>query len=296
MKIDSVPRIMKQSRSAGFTLMGLAAVIATIALLAVTYSPAFAVTKSRSRGTICQNNLRQLMQAFLLYSTDFSGFLPPNPDDGNTIPGFNWCPGQAGRGGSQEFNSDLLHDPPRSILLPYGADQTLFKCPEDRRMGKYQGSDKTLRGQTVPAARTISMNNAIGTDPYPPSNGKLPTNGPWLDNSHSNTRTGKWQTYGRLSDLSNPGPAKTWVLMDEDDRSINDGHFAFGMQISEWIDGPGGYHNKSGSLVFADGHGELHHWLDPRTIFTGTSFTRKAAPNSVDWKWIADRTSALKVR
>ena len=34
---------------------------------------------------------------------------------------------------------------------------------------------------------------------------------------------------------------------------------------ARWIDFPGNYHNGAGNLSFADGHSEIHRWLDART-------------------------------
>ena len=66
----------------------------------------------------------------------------------------------------------------------------------------------------VPAARTGSMNQAVGTicpafDSGGGHGGK-PTwsvNGPWLDNQHSHHRNAPWRTYGKASEFQMPGAA-----------------------------------------------------------------------------------------
>lgn len=278
-----------------FTLIELLVVIAIIAILAGMLLPALAKSKTKAQGIYCMNNGKQLMLSMHLYTGDFNELYPPNPDDGNQTPGFNWCPGQAGRGGGQEFNQDILDDPTRSLLVPYGANHALFKCPADKRTGLYNGPNAQMKGKKVPAARTFAMSQAVGTDPYPPSGGKLAVNGPWLDNNHSHTRTGKWRVYGKTSDVVDPSPSGLWVLIDEDDRSLNDAGFAVGMQQPEWIDWPGTYHNNACGFAFADGHSEIHKWKDPRTRLKGSP-SRLNVKGSVDWQWIMERTSALKVK
>src|SRR2546422_8050098 len=100
----------------GWSLVELLAVIACLAVLGAALFPALARTGSNSHSLNCMNNLRQLMAAMIMYSHEYHDLLPPNPDDGNSTPGYNWCPGIASIGGSQEFNSDILKDPSRSLL------------------------------------------------------------------------------------------------------------------------------------------------------------------------------------
>lgn len=255
--------------------------------------PALSKAKTKSQGIFCMNNGKQMMLAIALYSQDFNDYLPPNPDDGNMTPGANWCCGQAGRGGAQEFNSDILGDPRYSLLAPYlGSTVAMFKCPADKRTGVYQGTNATLRGTKVPAARTFSMNQAVGTDPYT-AGCKLPVNGPWLNStSGGHSRYQRWYTYAKQTDFIDPGAASTWVLIDEDADSLNDAAFAVGCLTPVWIDWPGTYHNMACGFAFADGHSEIHKWKQPDTKVFNHNVSQLKPKNPSDWQWIAERTSA----
>ena len=292
----SIP-IMKRRR--GFTLIELLVVIAIIAILAALLLPVLSKVKQRAQGIICLNGGKQLMVAVTLYVGDNTDLYPPNPDDGNSLPGYNWCSGNAEVGSPDEFNPDILKDPTRSLLVSYlSGNIAPYHCPGDRRMGIYDGTNSALRGQYIPAVRTFSMNQAVGTiDPGFDAGGwgahsgvpTLPVNGPWLNNQENHRRNSPWYTYGKSTSMLNPGPAMTWVLLDEDVKNINDAAFAFGMEDPQWIDIPGTYHNSGCGFAFADGHSEARKW---RMI--GPKYAGGVANQAdyQDWLWMRQRTSA----
>ncbi len=293
--LNRTKRSMTGPTSRGFTLIELLVVIAIIAILAGMLLPALANSKAKAQGIFCMNNGNQMIKSTALYSTDYNDFLPPNPDDGNTTPGYNWCPGEAGIGQAQEFNPDILRDPTRSLLAPYiGNNVTIFKCPADHRIGPYQGTDPTLKGTKVPNARSFSENQAAGTNPY--KGAKVAVDGPWLDGNHSHHLGQKWLTYGKMSDFTMPGPSATFIYLDEDAHSLNDGAFAtVGPSVPqnfEMIDWPGTYHGMACGFAFADDHSEIHKWLDGRTQLKGSA-SRATQPGSLDIIWLANHASAL---
>jgi prepilin-type N-terminal cleavage/methylation domain-containing protein/prepilin-type processing-associated H-X9-DG protein len=288
----------------GFTLMELLVVIAIIAILAALLLPVLSRVKSRARGVTCLNNSKQLITAMVLYTGENGEFYPPNPDGGTTDPGYNWCAGQTGTGGADEFNPDLITDPRHSLLIKYiGGNGALFKCPSDTRMGLYQGTNPNLIGRMVPAARTISMNNAVGTvDPGFEASGPGPgsvhsgipnqsVNGPWLNSQYTHVRNTPWRTFGKSTDTGAPGPSMLWVLTEENIQSLNDAALCFGMEQTVWYDSPGTAHAGGCSFAFADGHSETHMWF---------SRGEKGGPGSAidnladydDWLWMRERTSA----
>jgi len=278
-----------RKKNSGWSLLELLVVIVMLAFVGAVLFPALARTGSNSHSLQCLNNLRQLMAAISMYTHENHDLLPPNPDNGTTVPGYNWCPGIAAIGGSEEFNSDILKDPTRSLLSPYIQNEvTLFRCPAEPRIGT-STAPSTL-GQKVRAARTVSMNGAVGTDPYS-AKGQLAVNGAWLDGQHNNTRNGPWFTYAKTTDIVLPSPASLYVLLDENPFSINDAYFAFSMVGSQFIDSPGIYHNFGGSFAFADGSAQIHKWQDARTANAGGAIS---APGDPDILWIQQRTSVHK--
>jgi prepilin-type N-terminal cleavage/methylation domain-containing protein/prepilin-type processing-associated H-X9-DG protein len=296
---------------AAFTLLELLVVIAIIGILAALLLPVLSRSKQKAQGTYCLNNGKQLMTAMTLYTGDYHDLFPPNPDDGNSIPGHNWCSGKAGVGGNAEFNADLLKDAKRSLLASYLAGNTaVFHCPGDKRTGTYQGADSASLGKTVAAARTFSMNQAVGTicpgydkgESLPglgaPGHAGVPTlpvNGPWLNDERTHRRDSTWLTYGKLSTIRAPGPAMLWVLMDEDVKGLNDAAFAFGMEWCSWIDLPGTYHNGGCGFAFADGHSESHRWFYQGQRQGSGGYGQHLITDPADqrdWAWVRERTSA----
>ena len=292
-------------RRVAFTLIELLVVIAIIAILAALLFPVLARAKGRAQGVTCLSQGKQMMTAMLMYTSESSDFFPPNPDDGNTLPGYNWCAGQAGIGGPQEFNPDVLTDPARSLLVSYlSGNVAVFRCPADQREGLYQGSNPAFIGQIVPAARTFSMSQAVGTiDPgydatefsgsgYVHSGvPNLSVNGPWLNNQFTHRRNSPWHTFGKVSDIHAPGPSGLWVLVDEDARGLNDAAFAFGMESPQWFDAPGTYHDGGCGFAFADGHSETHRWQSRTEKMNGSGAITDPLDRQ-DWEWMQQRTSA----
>ena len=193
----------------------------------------------------------------------------------------------------------MLRDPNRCLVAPYlSGNVSVFHCPADKRTGLYQGADPYWLGKTVPAARTFSMNQAVGTicpafDEAGNHAGAptLSVNGPWLNNHRNHRRDSPWLTYGKFSNIRAPGPGMLWILVDEDVNNLNDAAFAFGMEHPQWFDVPGTYHNGGCGFAFADGHSESHHWQSPNPK-KGHQAPVSSPQDLNDWAWMRERTSA----
>ena len=141
---------------------------------------------------------------------------------------------------------------------PYFKNPNIMRCPAD------QSCNEGLKGP--PRLRSYSMNQAVG----PNTNGSAyaPMQGLWLPFP-------KFMVYLKEGDLSRPSPSNLWLLTDENADSINDAAFAFPMPTgpneTKWIDMPGKRHGGTANgFNFADGHTEIHHWLEPNKIAVET--------------------------
>jgi prepilin-type processing-associated H-X9-DG protein len=288
-----------QETNAAFTLADLLAMLGLFVLLALFLTPALARTRVSEQGFQCLNNFRQLMTAMLIYTHDYQDWLPPNYDDGNTAPYYNWVGGIAGIGGGNEYDPDILKDPTRSLLAPYqGTNVAIYHCPADNRPPGYpngmSANDPALKGNKISASRSVSMSSAAGTNPY--ARGRAPVDGPWLSGSHDYTSSTTWYTFGKTSSMLRPGPVNTLVLIDENKFSINDGCFAAvgPKQPATYlmIDWPSIAHGGACTIAFGDGHSEIHRWKDSRTSLNRPAFTASQPGNQDIW-WLSVKTTAL---
>jgi prepilin-type processing-associated H-X9-DG protein len=304
---------------AAFTITELCVVLGCVAVLALLLLPAFGQSKVNSQALQCMENTRRLTLAWRMYAEDNSDRIVYSSDDGDgnaystTVSGnsnhqgdlYAWTWSKMDFNGGNGFNWDTNADITLRPLWPYIKNAAVYKCPADTSQvtitslpGGYAGPYTV--GSVVPRIRSYSMNYYLGGLG---DNGTitLPGAGSWA--SH-------FPVYTKLTDLNlgkSPGPNQTFIFIDERSDIINWGNFATdfsgypltaGAKPSvaqyQWNeDLPSSYHDFAAGISFADGHAELHRWLDPRTSpplgisqLVGGAGSVFSAPNSQDVAWM----------
>jgi len=261
----------------GFTLIELLVVIAIIAILAAMLLPALSRSKSKAQGIYCMNNHRSLLLAWKMYVDDSREVLP-HVKHGP----YEWVGGWLDYSANRD-NWDVEYNLKTSILFPYCKNPSVFKCPADRSLVSVSGTAR-------PRVRTMSMLNWIGG-----RGENRPMN--WSSTTFGN-KSGEYRIYRKTSDFIDPGPARTFVFLDEREDSINDGWFASDPDtLYQIVDFPASYHGSAGGLSFLDGHSEVHKWRDSRTmpvLRSGQNLPlNQNYPGNQDIVWLAQRAAGV---
>jgi prepilin-type N-terminal cleavage/methylation domain-containing protein len=241
--------VVRSNERRGFTLLELLAVIATIAILAAILLPVLNKAKTRAQRTSCQSNLRQLAYACQMYAADNNGSLVESyPIDNPEV----WVQGDMTKA-AEVGDAGLIQ---QGKLYHYNQNVAIYRCPTDKGV--------LIAGKVMLNVRSYSMNGFMGA--RDPNIGPIPS-----------TAQNYVPFFVKESDLRRP--ADLWVMLDEDERSINDGFFVTDPTGRLWNDFPAissHRHNYSFALNFADGHSETWQFSDARTCRLQVGQTEQA--------------------
>ena len=179
-------------------------------------------------------------------------FMYQDENDGDLVPGHtdpgNWVL-RPPDNSTIEQKKDALRG---GLLFPYvGKAVDVYRCPADDR-------DKNPEQFTF---RSFSIaGGANGED---------------------------WSGYTeakKYTDLKRP--ATRYIFVEEiDPRGYNVGSWQMNPGPKTWVDPVAMWHNKQSTLGFADGHAEMHRWVDPhfiewnlRAMYPGQSFSFNLSP------------------
>lgn len=221
---------------AAFSLVELLAMIAIILFLAAVFLPVFQERPHFTTGIpSCISNSRQLTYAWRMYADDNNGKLLNNHPFAGTLatPANNWVGGVMDWSANpQNTNVDFIRT---GQLWMYIKNVAVYHCPNDKSVSA-----------VGPRLRSYSMNGFVG------------------DSGNGPVASG-WKQFLKMSDFSNP--AGTFVFVDEHPNSINDGCFVNDpANTNAWTDLPASHHyGGGGGFSFADGHAEIHRWVNRST-------------------------------
>ena len=286
-----------ESSPRAFTLIELLVVIAIIAILAAILLPVLAAAKNRALEAQCINNLKELQGGWELYGTDNQDYMLPNSPYGYP-PGESWCPNAQTLHAEMNWTTDIGNTNiavyANTILTPYLSGQLgVYRCPADM-----WPSENGVR------IRDYSMQGQVGN--LYCAGSKALGKGTLAENPDA-------LAYVKLTDIrSSPGPSDIIVFLEEHPNSllgngVYDGYLQVDSSPTDggsFPDVPGSMHRWNCGMSFADGHVEMHKWLQAgaetstristlhipvvpqgNTISTATPSLVELGSTGYDWVW-----------
>jgi prepilin-type N-terminal cleavage/methylation domain-containing protein len=213
----------------GLTLVELLIVIGVISLLMALSLPALVRVRNQAQGTVCTQNQRTLSLAWLLYKDDNDDRIAGGQVGKNP---HDWVRGPTGVGGVIERKKEGIR---QGVLYRYtGHNIRVYRCPADER--------KLIPGQM--AYRSYSITGGA--------------NGEGWENAYVQAQ--------RYSEIHQPATKHIFVE-EADPRGWNQGSWVLNPRGGTWVDPLAIWHSRArGTLGYADGHAEIHRWMDSSTI------------------------------
>lgn len=244
-----------------FTLIELLVVIAIIALLLSIITPAIRAVKQHATGAVCQSNLRGLSTSWLTYSQENNGFIVEantvctgflNPVVNGYSFAYDWVCQPEDETGKPDMSTreNRIRGIEKGLLYPYSQSPDIYHCPGDKR------KDGAFRSYSIQG---------------------------YMNGGRFNPAPARNVMVTRSSEIENP--SSKVVFVEEQAAGYNWNNWALLLGDYRWTDPLAVWHNKRSTLGFSDGHAEVHHWTDPRTI--------EMAEKQTNWYYAAESEDLL---